>query len=87
MLGAGGINLLTDTIKAALVTAGYANSPRLTSLFSVGTNTVGTPQQLTSPSVTLGVQCSFARDLYRSFRVTGHSNRHYKTPELARPRP
>ena len=56
LLGAGGINLLTDTIKAALVTAGYTPNYVTDQFYSsVSASTVGTPQQLTSPSVTGGV--------------------------------
>lgn len=50
------INMSTDTIKAALVTAGYtANLATDQFLTAVGANTVGTAQQITSPTVTGGV--------------------------------
>ena len=56
ILGASGINLLTDTIKAALVTAGYTATPSTDQYYNtVSGSVVGTPQTLTSPSVTLGV--------------------------------
>src|SRR4029077_8289375 len=56
ILGAGGINLLTDTIKAALVSAGYTPNYATDQFYStVSASTIGTPQTLTSPSVTLGV--------------------------------
>ncbi len=51
----GAINLLTDTIKARLVTSSYtANFTTDTSMTNVGTG-VGTDQTLASPSVTGGV--------------------------------
>jgi len=54
--GGSPINLLTDTIRAALVTAGYTPNYATDQYYSsVSANTIGTPQQLTSPSVTLGV--------------------------------
>jgi hypothetical protein len=56
IMGAGGINLLTDTIKAALVSAGYVPNYATDQFYSsVSANAVGTPQQLTSPSVAGGV--------------------------------
>jgi hypothetical protein len=59
LLGAApAINLLTDTIRAALVTASYtpntaAGGDQYWSVASA--NVVGTPQQITSPTVTGGV--------------------------------
>jgi hypothetical protein len=59
LLGAApAINLTTDTIKAALVTGAYtpntaAGGDQYWSV--VGANYAGTPQQITSPSVTGGV--------------------------------
>jgi hypothetical protein len=56
LLGAGGINLSSDTIKVALATAAYVANMATDQFFSaVGSNFVGTPQQITSPSITGGV--------------------------------
>jgi|SRR6267142_337766 len=56
LLGAGGINLSSDTIKVALVAAGYAANIGTDQFFSaVGANVVGTPQQINSPTITGGV--------------------------------
>jgi hypothetical protein len=56
LLGAGGINLSSDTIKVALCTAAYAANMATDQFFSaVGANFVGTPQQITSPTITGGV--------------------------------
>lgn len=56
LLGAGGINLSSDTIKVALVAAGYAANIGTDQFFSsVGANVVGTPQQINSPTITGGI--------------------------------
>src|SRR5258708_13428897 len=56
LLGAGGINLLSDTIKVAMCSAGYAANIGTDQFFSaVGANIVGTPQQINSPSIVGGV--------------------------------
>ena len=57
ILGAGGINLTSDTIKVALVTAGYTYSAahQYYSDITPASNVIGTPQQITTPSVTNGV--------------------------------
>lgn len=50
------INLLSDTIRAALVTASYTPNPATDQYWSAANaNVVGTPQQITSPSVAGGV--------------------------------
>lgn len=58
ILGGGGtrIDLTADTIKAALVSAGYTPNYATDQFWNtVSGSAVGTPQTLTSPSVTLGV--------------------------------
>jgi phage tail sheath gpL-like len=56
ILGAGGINLTSDTIKVALITASYTPNYATDQYYSIcSANVVGTPQQITSPSVTGGV--------------------------------